>query len=92
MNLKDNKQEAKAIELLEKAFARCAKFGIRFSVMDADLLYANKRLYKECQKIADRKENGGHDVYPTVAYAQNTKHGECPEVDCSGSMESCGGW
>ena len=91
MNLDNTKKEEEAIKDLENAFKKCSKLGIRFSVMDYDLKYANKRLYKECEKI-QKSKNSISGVYPAVAYAQNTDLGYCPGVNCHNSMESCGGW
>lgn len=89
MNLENTKEEESAIKSLENAFKKCRKAGIKFSVMDSTLHYANRRLYKECEKIEDEISGG---KYPTIAYAQDTKLKECPSVNTYKSMESCGGW
>ena len=94
MKFENTELEDKAIKQLELAFKNCSKLGIKFSVMDNSLLYANKRLYKECDKIVKEKEENNRfsGVYPTVAYAQDTELSYCPEVNCYKSMDSCGGW
>lgn len=95
MNLENTEEEKKAIRKLELAFKKCSELGIKFSVMDSDLLYANNRLYQECLKEENKdavkfgKYNGS---YPTIAYAQDTELNDNPRVNCYSSMESCGGW
>jgi predicted glycosyl hydrolase (DUF1957 family) len=89
MILENTKEEENAIKSLERAFKKCSDLKIKFSVMDNTLHYANPRLYKECEKVEDSVSGG---KYPTVAYAQDTKLGECPYVKTHKSMESCGGW
>jgi len=89
MELENTKEEENAIKSLERAFKKCSGIGIKFSVMDNTLHFANKRLYQECEKI-EFKQIGSK--YPTVAYAQETEIGECPSVNTYKSMESCGGW
>lgn len=91
MSIENNQEEEKAIKSLERAFKKCSDLGLKFSVMDNDLFYANKRLYKECEKFSE-KESNYSGKYPTVAYAQDTDLGECLKVKCYNSMESCGGW
>jgi len=91
--LEDISEETKAINKLSKAFELCAKLGIRFSVMDSTLHYANKRLYKECENAentSDKLLGGGK--YPSIAYAQDTELGCVPRVNTHDSMDSCGGW
>ncbi len=93
MNLANNKQELKAIFALEKAFLKCSKLGIKFSVMDSGLHFANKRLLVECEKIAEKeavRTNSG--AYPSIAYAQDTELKELPTVDTHKAMMSSGAW
>jgi len=89
MDLDNNNEELKAIKELEKAFKNCSKLGIKFSVMDADLLFVNKRAYKECYKF---ELTQGNSVYPTVAYMQDIDNSIQNKVNTNNSMESCGGW
>ena len=91
MNLNDTIKEESAIKSLERAFKKCAELGIKFSVMDSDLLYVNKRLLKECEKIQELQPKFSGS-YPAAAYAQDTERGNCPKVNCYKSMDSCGGW
>ena len=94
-NLENTKEEESAIKSLERAFKKCSELKLKFSVMDNNLLYANKRLYKKCLEVEEekiKKYGVSNGVYPTVAYAQETEHGSCEEVNCYNSMESCGGW
>lgn len=95
MDLENTEEEKKAIRKLELAFKKCSELGIKFSVMDSDLLYANSRVYKQCleEEQKDLKKFGiTNGSYPTVAYSQDTDLGECLKVNCFNSMESCGGW
>jgi len=92
MDLFNNKQEEEAIKQLEKAFKKCAEIGIKFSVMDGELLYANKRLYKACLEVENKQKGFINGHYPAIAYSKDTDLEYSYNVNCSGSMESCGGW
>jgi len=90
--MKHNKKELQAISELEAAFKNCSQLGIRFSVMDSDLLFANKRLYKAAKKIMKLYENNHSGSYPAIGYCQNVDNGIDTHVNTSHSMDSCGGW
>ena len=92
MNLENNEEELKAIKKLEAAFKACAKLGIKFTVMDGDLMCANQRLYGQCEIIEKQKMKHKDGAYPPIAYYQDVDANLSVEVKTYGSMDSCGGW
>ena len=90
--MQHNKKELQAISELEEAFKKCSILGIKFSVMDSDLFFANKRLYSAAEKIMKLHETNHSGAYPAIGYCQDVDKTIETKVNTHRSMDSCGGW